>query len=72
VILLSGSEVPTYATVLVDSFILKLEASRELLPGLLSFAAGRPRGHKRSKKGFSREVESLEVHSELSWREAVE
>jgi CheY-like chemotaxis protein len=32
VILLSGSDVPTYALALVDAFILKLEASRELLP----------------------------------------
>ena len=32
VILLSGSEVPVYALALVDAFILKLEASRQLLP----------------------------------------
>ncbi len=32
VILLSGSEVPTYALALVDAFILKPDASRELLP----------------------------------------
>jgi DNA-binding response OmpR family regulator len=32
VILLSGSDVPTYAQVLVDAFILKPNASRELIP----------------------------------------
>jgi DNA-binding response OmpR family regulator len=32
VILLSGSEVPSYAQVLVDAFILKPNAIRELLP----------------------------------------
>jgi two-component system response regulator CpxR len=32
VILLSGSEVPTQALALVDAFVPKLEASRELLP----------------------------------------
>jgi len=32
IILLSGSEVPTYALALVDAFVPKLEASRELLP----------------------------------------
>jgi hypothetical protein len=32
VILLSGSEVPTQALALVDAFVPKLEASRQLLP----------------------------------------
>ena len=32
VVLLSGSEVPTQALALVDAFVPKLEASRELLP----------------------------------------
>jgi CheY-like chemotaxis protein len=32
VILLSGSEVPTQALAVVDAFVPKLEASRELLP----------------------------------------
>jgi CheY-like chemotaxis protein len=32
VILLSGSDVPVYALALVDAFIPKLEASRQLLP----------------------------------------
>ena len=32
VILLSGSEIPTQALALVDAFVPKLEASRELLP----------------------------------------
>ena len=32
VILLSGSEVPTYALAFVDAFVPKLEASRQLLP----------------------------------------
>lgn len=32
VILLSGSEVPTQALALVDAFVLKLEASQQLLP----------------------------------------
>ncbi len=34
VILLSGSEVPTLALALVDAFVPKLEASRQLLPML--------------------------------------
>lgn len=32
VILLSGSEVPAHALALVDAFVHKLEASRQLLP----------------------------------------
>ena len=39
VILLSGSEVPAYAVVLVDAFILKPDASRELLPTLAALCS---------------------------------
>jgi CheY-like chemotaxis protein len=40
VILLSGSEVPTYALTLVDAFIPKLEASRALLPTIAALCDG--------------------------------
>ena len=40
VILLSGSEVPKYALALVDAFVLKLEASRALLPTVAEFCGG--------------------------------
>jgi len=40
VILLSGSEVPIYASTLVDAFILKLETSRALLPMIASLCDG--------------------------------
>jgi two-component system response regulator ArlR len=40
VILLSGSDVPTYALALVDAFILKPEASRELLPTIAALCSG--------------------------------
>jgi CheY-like chemotaxis protein len=40
VILLSGSEVPIYASALVDAFILKLEASRQLLPMIAALCSG--------------------------------
>jgi len=40
VILLSGSEVPKYALALVDAFLLKLEASRALLPTVAEFCGG--------------------------------
>ena len=40
VILLSGSEVPTYALALVDAFIPKLEASRALLPAIAALCTG--------------------------------
>jgi CheY-like chemotaxis protein len=39
VILLSGSEVPTYALLLVDAFILKPAASRELLPTIAALCS---------------------------------
>jgi CheY-like chemotaxis protein len=40
VILLSGSEVPTYALALVDAFIPKLEANRALLPTIAALCSG--------------------------------
>jgi len=40
VILLSGSEAPTYALALVDAFIPKLEASRALLPTIAALCDG--------------------------------
>jgi len=52
VILLSGSEVPTYATVLVDAFILKLEASRELLPRIAELCSRPPEGPQEKQEGF--------------------
>ena len=39
VILLSGSEAPTYAQALVDAFILKPDASRELLPTIAAICS---------------------------------
>jgi CheY-like chemotaxis protein len=39
VILLSGSEVPKYALTLVDAFVLKLEASRALLPTIAALCS---------------------------------
>ena len=52
VILLSGSEVPTYALGVVDAFILKLEASRTLVPTMVSLCSGTAT-HNRSKIGFN-------------------
>lgn len=40
IILLSGSGVPIYASTLVDAFILKLEASRQLLPTIAALCSG--------------------------------
>jgi DNA-binding NarL/FixJ family response regulator len=40
VVLLSGSEVPKYALALVDAFVLKLEASRALLPTIAALCSG--------------------------------
>ena len=40
VILLSGSEVPKYASALVDALVLKLEASRGLLPTIAALPSG--------------------------------
>ena len=42
VILLSGSEVPKYALAWVDAFVLKLEASRALLPTIAALCSGGP------------------------------
>jgi DNA-binding NarL/FixJ family response regulator len=42
VILLSSSEVPKYALALVDAFVLKLEASRALLPTIAALCSGGP------------------------------
>jgi CheY-like chemotaxis protein len=43
VILLSGSEVPSYALVLVDAFILKPETGRELLPTIAGLCSRVPK-----------------------------
>jgi len=51
VILLSGSEVPTYALALVDAFIPKLEASRALLPTIAALCSG-TRDPKQKQQGF--------------------
>jgi peptidoglycan/xylan/chitin deacetylase (PgdA/CDA1 family) len=53
VILLSGSEVPKYASALVDAFVLKLEASRGLLPTIAAPSSGIRYPKNRSRKGFS-------------------
>jgi len=51
VILLSGSEVPTYALALVDAFIPKLEANRALLPTIATLCSG-TRYQKQKHGGF--------------------
>jgi len=51
VILLSGSEVPTYALALVDAFVPKLEASRELLP-MIAAVCSRVRDPQQEQEGF--------------------
>jgi CheY-like chemotaxis protein len=51
VILLSGSEVPTYALALVDAFIPKLEANRALLPTIAALCNG-TRYLKQKHEGF--------------------
>jgi len=51
VILLSGSEVPKYALVLVDAFVLKLEASQALLPTIAALCSG-IRYPKQTQEGF--------------------
>ena len=51
VILLSGSEVPKYASALVDAFVLKLEASRALLPAIAGLCSG-IRYPKQKQEGF--------------------
>ncbi len=50
VILLSGSEVPTQALALVDAFVPKLEASRQLLP-MIAELCGRNQDTRRQPKG---------------------
>jgi len=50
VILLSGSEVPTQALALVDAFVPKLEASRQLLP-MIAELCSRSRDAKRKEQG---------------------
>jgi CheY-like chemotaxis protein len=50
VILLSGSEVPTQALALVDAFVPKLEASRQLLP-MIAELCSRGQDSKRRRDG---------------------
>jgi DNA-binding response OmpR family regulator len=50
VILLSGSEVPTRALALVDAFVPKLEASRQLLP-MIAELCGRNQNTERQPEG---------------------
>jgi DNA-binding NarL/FixJ family response regulator len=51
VLLISGSEVPTYALVLVDAFIPELEASRALLRTIMALCDG-IRYPKQKQKGL--------------------
>jgi CheY-like chemotaxis protein len=51
VIMLSGSEVPTHALALVDAFVPKLEASRELLP-MIAELCSRPHVPQPKQAGF--------------------
>jgi CheY-like chemotaxis protein len=51
VILVSGSEVPTQALALVDAFVPKLEASRQLLP-MIAELCSQGRGAKRKQEGM--------------------
>ena len=51
VILLSGSEVPVYASALVDAFMLKLEVSRQLLPTIGTLCS-RTRDSRQQPEGF--------------------
>jgi CheY-like chemotaxis protein len=53
VILLSGSEVPIHALALVDAFIPKLEASRELLP-MIAALCSRIRDPQQEQEEFQR------------------
>jgi CheY-like chemotaxis protein len=54
IILLSGSEVPTYALALVDAFVPKLEANRELLP-MIAELCSRPRDAQERQRGSHHE-----------------
>ena len=53
VILLSGSEVPTQALALVDAFVPKLEASRQLLPMIDELCSQAHDEAPRIARGFS-------------------
>lgn len=54
VIMLSGSEVPTQALALVDAFVPKLEASRQLLP-MIAELSSRSQDAKRKQQGVQHE-----------------
>ncbi len=54
VILLSGCEVPTQALALVDAFVPKLEASRQLLPMIAELCSW-GQGAKRKQEGVQHE-----------------
>jgi len=54
VIMLSGSEVPTQALALVDAFVPKLEASRQLLP-MIAELCSRSQDAKRKQQGVQHE-----------------
>jgi two-component system response regulator CpxR len=51
VIMLSGSEVPTHAMGLVDAFVPKLEASRELLPMIAELCSRPPESQQKQAGG---------------------
>jgi CheY-like chemotaxis protein len=53
VILLSGSEVPAHALALVDAFVPKLEASRQLLP-MIAELCSRTYNAQQRQEGFQR------------------
>jgi CheY-like chemotaxis protein len=55
VIMLSGSEVPTHAMGLVDAFVPKLEASRELLP-MIAELCSRPLDPQQRQAAFQHEA----------------
>ncbi|SRR5258706_1244225 len=55
VIMLSGSEVPTHAMGLVDAFVPKLEASRELLP-MIAELCRRPLDPQQRQAAFQHEA----------------
>jgi CheY-like chemotaxis protein len=57
IILLSGSEVPAYALALVDAFVPKLEASRDLLP-IIAELCSRPH-YPQPKQGKSQREDRL-------------
>jgi two-component system, OmpR family, response regulator CpxR len=53
VILLSGSEVPTHALTVVDAFVPKLEATRQLLP-MVAALCSRSRDPQQKQEGSER------------------